>query len=224
MHLYHMNYFSILLVLMIGCQLNPKSIEKIPATTKTNVDVITDTCNYVLRKQKAQKLTEELKQKTDSITEAALTSYIVDSLFSCWYGTTWDFYGTTQEPGKGSIACGYFVTTVLRDVGIPLNRVKLAQCASEEMIKTLSLKKSITRFSNQPLEVFVEKLKQKEKGLYIVGLDFHTGFIYHNGKELYFIHASYAAPKIVRKERVVESGILAASKYKVIGKVNFNFF
>jgi hypothetical protein len=209
---------------MFGCQLNPKSTEKIPVTKKTNVAVIMDSCNYVLRKQKAQKLTEELKQKKDSITEAALTSYIVDSLFSCWYGTTWDFYGTTQQPGKGSIACGYFVTTVLRDVGIPLNRVKLAQCASEEMIKALTFKISITRFSNQPLNVFVEKLKKKEKGLYIIGLDFHTGFIIHNGEELYFIHASYAVPKIVRKERVVESGILAASKYKVIGKVNFNIY
>jgi hypothetical protein len=63
-------------------------------------------------------------------------------------------------------------------------------------------------------------LKQKEKGLYIIGLDFHTGFIYHTGEDLFFIHASYAAPKVVRKEKVSESGILAASKYKIIGKVN----
>src|SRR5687768_9423034 len=36
-------------------------------------------------------------------------------LFPFWEGTDWDFNGTTEVPGKGSIACGYFVTTILRD-------------------------------------------------------------------------------------------------------------
>ena len=29
-----------------------------------------------------------------------------------WMGTPWDFSGTSQVPRKGSIACGYFVSTV----------------------------------------------------------------------------------------------------------------
>jgi hypothetical protein len=62
---------------------------------------------------------------------------------------------------------------------------------------------------------------KKEAGLYIVGLDCHTGFLYNDGNEVYFIHASYATPKIVIKEKAKESGILIASKYRVIGKVNF---
>lgn len=44
-----------------------------------------------------------------------------------WYGTPWDFNGTTEQPGTGAIACGYFVTTVLRDAGVQLERVRLAQ-------------------------------------------------------------------------------------------------
>ena len=38
-------------------------------------------------------------------------------LFSQWKKTAWDFNGTATKPGDGPIACGYFVTTLLRDIG-----------------------------------------------------------------------------------------------------------
>ena len=43
---------------------------------------------------------------------------IFNEIFPAWYGTGWDFYGTTETPKQGKIACGYFVTTVLRDAGV----------------------------------------------------------------------------------------------------------
>lgn len=217
-----MRYFIYLLLIILSCKSNPKETKEISNTIVNVSNTTNDSCIYIQRKQKAQQLKHFLELNPNKSTESAFAKFIIDSLLPCWYGTLWDFNGTTQEPGNGSIACGYFVTTVLQDAGINLNRIKLSQCASEEMIKKLSHKNSIIRFSNQSLAVFDEKIMQKEAGLYIVGLDFHTGFIYHNGEELYFIHASYAAPKIVRKEKVLESGVLAASKYKIIGKVNFN--
>jgi hypothetical protein len=215
-----MKHFAIIFALVFSCQSKTKQTKKFSVPETTTSVAKKDSCTYPQLKQKAQQLKLLLTQKPNKVNEASLTTFIADSLLPCWYGTPWDFNGTTQKPGNGSIACGYFVTTVLQDAGVNLNRIKLSQCASEEMIKKLSHKNSITRFSNQPLTVFAEKLKQKEKGLYIIGLDFHTGFIYHNGNELFFIHASYAAPKVVRKEKVPESGILAASKYKIIGKIN----
>ena len=148
-----------------------------------------------------------------------ILSQLRDSLFVCWYGTQWDFYGTTEIPRKGKIACGYFVTTVLRDIGIKLNRIKLAQCASEEMIKKICLQNSIKRSSNEDIRSFVRKITKAGIGLYIVGLDFHTGFILNDGKTVNFIHANYANEKVVISEQANESGVLASSKYKVIGKI-----
>jgi hypothetical protein len=66
---------------------------------------------------------------------------------------------------QGNIACGYFVTTVLRDAGMLLNRVKLSQCASEEMIQQLCSKNNISRYSNLPLAEFTRTVSSKEPGL-----------------------------------------------------------
>lgn len=165
---------------------------------------------------------KELKQQliaSDSF-ERLYSQFIVDSIIPYWYGTKWNFYGTTEVPKTGSIACGYFVTTVLRDAGLHINRIKLAQAASEEMMKTVCYRNSLRRFSNVRMQDFIAGLHQLENGLYIVGLDFHTGFIYHENKKLLFIHASYQIPQIVIQQNVHESTILAASKYKVVGKVN----
>ena len=96
-----------------------------------------------------------------------------------WYGTDWDFYGTTQVPKEGKIACGYFVTTVLRDVGLRVNRVSLAQQASENIIKSLVIAPNIKRFRNVTIEKFVADVKTFGAGLYVVGLDNHVGFLFH---------------------------------------------
>ncbi|HLP37319.1 hypothetical protein [Lacibacter sp.] len=164
----------------------------------------------------------EFKQQhiTSDSFELLYSRFIVDSIIPYWYGTKWNFYGTTEVPQTGSIACGYFVTTVLRDARLHINRIKLAQAASEEMMKIVCHKKSIKRFRHTPIQDFVKNLRQLENGLYIVGLDFHTGFIYHENEQLHFIHASYQTPQIVIQQNVHESTILAASKYKVVGKVN----
>lgn len=177
--------------------------------------------SYKDAKEKSKRLLIRFKQLPTLQTETNLYSFIADTLIPFWYGTKWNFYGTTEMPGQGTIACGYFVTTVLRDAGMEINRSKLAQCASETMIQQLAIKQSIQRFSNVPLLSFIEKILQEDPGLYIVGLDCHTGFLYNNGQEVYFIHASYATPKMVIREKAKESAILATSKYRVTVKLTF---
>lgn len=56
-----------------------------------------------------------------------------------WVGTKWNFNGVIRVPGQGTIACGYFVTTVLEDIGFKLNRIKLSQQASSVMITSLCI-------------------------------------------------------------------------------------
>jgi hypothetical protein len=145
---------------------------------------------------------------------------ISTKVFPYWYGTEWDFNGTTETPNKGKIACGYFVTTTLRDMGVPINRVKMAQCASEEMITSLAGKKNVHRFSNVPAIEFEKKMLKLGTGIYVIGLDNHTGFIHITGKGNFFIHASGWFPFKVVKNDVASSSILNNSKYKVVGKIS----
>jgi len=141
-------------------------------------------------------------------------------IFDFWYGTPWDFNGTTETPGQGKIACGYFVTTVLRDLGLKVQRAKLAQQASENIVLSLTTDPHIKRFRQTPLNDFVETVRNWGRGLYIVGLDIHVGFILNDDEGVYFIHSSYIDPLCVIKEDVRESKILASSKYRVLGKIS----
>jgi len=160
--------------------------------------------------------------KTKLLTKSAdeLHSIVTRQLAPHWYGTQWDYYGTSQEPGKGSIACGYFVTTVLRDAGLNLERVRLAQQASENIIKSLVSKKSIRRYSNKPIKSFLKDAHEWGEGLYVVGLDNHVGFLSIDKEGIDFIHSSYLKPAMVIIEPAAEARILASSKYRVLGKFN----
>lgn len=145
---------------------------------------------------------------------------ISNHLFPYWYGTKWAFSGTSQIPQRGKIACGYFVTTTLEDVGYSLNRSSLACMASEQMINNLTQKKYITHISNTDILTFKNKISILGKGLYIVGLDKHTGFILYDENGIFFIHSGGQYPCHVRKENIVDSKTLINSKYKVVGKIS----
>ncbi|NNT72902.1 hypothetical protein HKT18_11800 [Flavobacterium sp. IMCC34852] len=162
----------------------------------------------------------QLKGKSTAEIGRTFTNQLANKIFPYWYGTDWDFNGTTQKPNSGSIACGYFVTTTLRDIGVDINRVKLAQCASEEMIKKLVSEENIYRFSNKNIHEFEQTLKDKGNGIYVVGLDNHTGFLYLSDEGNYFIHSSGARPFKVVKEKFIESSLLIKSKYRIAGKLS----
>ncbi len=143
------------------------------------------------------------------------------AIFPYWYGTRWSFHGTSQIPGQGSIACGYFVTTVLRDAGVQLKRVGLARVASEQMIRALVEERNIERFSDVSIEHFVNTLRGYERrGMYIVGLDRHTGFLHVEDGRVSFIHSSGALPFAVIREEAMQSSVLRRSRYRVLGRLS----
>ncbi|MGE3800233.1 MAG: hypothetical protein AB7H80_04370 [Candidatus Kapaibacterium sp.] len=165
------------------------------------------------------------KSKQDSILDEArkaFTASVVDSIAPHWMGTIWDFNGTTEKPRKGMIACGYFVSTLLRDAGLKVERVKMAQQASEKIVKALATKNEIKRFRNTDFTKFIDTIAAWGAGLYVVGLDYHVGFLYHDGEGVWFIHSSFIAPKCVVREVAEKSLILASSKYRVVGKISAN--
>jgi hypothetical protein len=158
------------------------------------------------------------KDSLIKIARAYIFHEITDEMFPQWYGTPWDFNGTTIIPKQGTIACGYFVTTVLQHAGFRIPRVKLAQCASEFMIRRLT--QDIRRFHNVPIEEVIAYLKKREDGLYIAGLDSHTGFIYKKGNTLKFVHSNYyEASTGVMAQELDGWNPINDSQYRVIGRI-----
>ena len=195
----------------------PVEKQKPPATAITIINY--DSCKkeIPLIKQKQKTVWGKISKPEK---EKIFTKAVTETIIPAWIGTAWNFNGTSEKPQQGSIACGYFVTTILRDAGLNLARIKLAQCASEQMIISLIQPKYIHRFSNITIEEFLQSIQDQGYGLYIVGLDNHTGFIYNDGKDIYFIHSTFVGTRNVQKEKAASSIILKQSKYKVIGKIS----
>ena len=78
-----------------------------------------------------------LAGKTNSEKNDYFFTYINYDVPYYWKGTPWSFNGTSSEPQKGSVACGYFVTNVLKNYGFNIKASYLAQQASSVMIKKL---------------------------------------------------------------------------------------
>ena len=201
-----------------------------PAPALTEPTTTSNTLNYkdTLAKLEAERLRLAARYQQASPPErpavldearAVVTQSVYGDLFPAWYGTPWDFNGTTEVPQQGKIACGYFVSTVLRDAGWKVERVRLAQQASENIILTLTTDSFVKRFRRVAIGDFVNAVKEWGPGIYIVGLDVHVGFIVNTGSEVYFIHSSYVEPYKVVKEQAIESQILAGSNYRVLGRV-----
>ncbi|NDV69378.1 hypothetical protein [Dysgonomonas sp. 25] len=138
--------------------------------------------------------------------------------FREWYGTPWTFEGHTQTPREGSIACGYFVTTTLRDMGFDIPRIYWAQQDALYVVKKLS--SDVNRFYQVPMDDIVKHIDEKGEGLYIVGLDNHVGYIYFRNGEKNFVHSNYYRRNIgVMSEPLVGENPLNNSQLRVIGKI-----
>ncbi len=151
---------------------------------------------------------------------AFIEESIIEDLFPCWMGTPWDFNGVTQKPGEGAIACGYFVSTILRDAGFRVERAKLGQQASQIIIKTMTTDDQIKITSNSSMENMAQVFRNRGDGLYIVGLDSHAGFVTVKGDTMTFVHSSYySPPRAVCAQPIQGRNPFADSAYRVVGKI-----
>lgn len=148
-----------------------------------------------------------------------LEQTITQGIFPYWYGTPWDFNGHTSIPGEGEIACGYFVTTVLQDAGFNLPRYKWAQQYSQYYIKRLS-PQDMTLLSNYTVERVKETLISNGTGLYVVGLDNHTGFVWVKDSSVVFVHSNYYQPQTgVMAQEITSENPLKHSAFRLFGRL-----
>ena len=139
-----------------------------------------------------------------------------NDLYQQWNGTPWDFNGTTRVPQEGAIACGYFVTGLLLDMGYRLDRVKLSTCASLTMMKALTPGQRVLNASYLSYSDFCMKIRNGGKGIFIVGLDYHTGFLVNDGTDTWFLHSNYINRQGVIKEKMAASAALQASRTRFV--------
>jgi hypothetical protein len=137
--------------------------------------------------------------------------------FPAWEGTPWEFYGTSETPREGTIACGYYVSVLLRDAGFRIERAQLAQQASEHIVKTFADERDIQRFRDAPLADLVAAVRQKHgEGLFIVGMDFHVGLLRLTKGKAQLCHSAVLEPKHATcQDAVTSPGMI--SRYHVVG-------
>lgn len=192
-----------------------------------------DAAQYASLKQTLTQSREELalryrnaRTKKDKQTIVGEARQLLESqmpvMMRCWLGTPWDFHGTAREPGQGKIACGYFVTTVLQDAGFQVERVKLAQQASEVILRSMLPGEKLTRRVGVSYESFAEEMAHATPGIYIVGLDSHVGFVVVRDGTFRFLHSSGQMPWCVVDETRENANTLQRSRYRVFGSVTGN--
>lgn len=161
----------------------------------------------------------EARQLVESEARSLLESRMPE-LMRCWLGTPWDFNGTSQTPGEGKIACGYFVAVVLRDAGFRVHRIRLAQQASQNIIATFLPREEMHIRVGKSYPDFLEEVVSRGPGIRIIGLDTHVAFLVVNeDRSVRFIHSSGARPWQVVDESKAEASVLKASNYRVTGNL-----
>jgi hypothetical protein len=207
-----------------NCKKSEKIVPTIITSQQPKIEKRISFNNYPKTLQNIAQLRKNNSQKqlNDSTKSNWFTECLVDSIFPYWYGTTWDFNGNTTVPNEGSIACGFFVSTVLQQIGFTNSRVKLGQASSNVIIAALASKNDIKLFLNKTPEMVYNYFFSKGKGIYIIGLDCHVGFVHFDGKQAWFIHSKWYREKCVVKENFLHSYIIRKSSYKLLGKISSN--
>ena len=148
-------------------------------------------------KEQYFQLNDSLEKDTflDSVS-IVFSSTLLNNIIPHWYGTSWDFNGYTNVPNQGEIACGYFVSTTLKHMGLNINRYDLAKQ------NPLNEAKSVAIDTNCIVSVESENIKMTffesfKSGLYFVGLDGHVGYLYVNNEKAFFLHSNYLENRVM---------------------------
>ena len=146
-----------------------------------------------------------------------LLELVMPEMMRCWLGTGYDFNGTAEKPGEGKVACGYFVSTVIRDAGFRVDRYKLAQQPSENILRTFLPEEACLLRVGEDFESYADRMQGMRPGIYIIGLDTHVGFIVNEGDNTTFYHSSGAGKRGVVEENRKSAWAIRKSNWRMIG-------
>lgn len=169
-----------------------------------------------LRSARGRKARGEVLEESRRVLIEALWS----ELLPAWYGTPWEFYGTSDTPGVGAIACGHFVGTVLAHAGFEVDRLALGRLASEHIGLSLTHPRNLRRWSGRPASEVEAAILAWGPGLYVVGLDQHAGLILvRPDSGAWFIHSTAVGDAVVLSEPLQGPNPFAWSRYRVVARL-----
>lgn len=177
----------------------------------TQLSVVDNAETYEMTKRKIEIQRSQIKAndiKIDSVRKLFTTS-LLHNIIPFWEGTKWSFEGHTSEPQTATIACGYFVSTTLQDIGLNLNRYKFAQQSPIDEANILALNSEVKEFSEESPANNILKIKNYLKeGIHFIGFDEnHVGYILKDQDDLYLIHSNYIDGVGVEIEEIEQSEV-----------------
>ena len=144
----------------------------------------------------------------DSIS-ATFQKALLHRIIPFWEGTEWSFDGHTSIPGKGEIACGYFVSTTLQDVGININRYTLAQQNPKNEALTLAVNSELIIIDEGSTSANIIAIEKRiPEGIHFIGFgNNHVGYLVKLKGHMYLIHSNYMSGSGVEIENIEESQV-----------------
>lgn len=193
---------------------------------KTDLKVSLGTYDFekTVSKELRKKMMQDLNSNKITLKDVQynFTNHLTNGLIPHWYGTGWSFGGHTSIPNEGKIACGYFVSTTLKDMGLNLNRYKLAQKSPLDEALMISCGAPIKTIRSEDTATAIQEIDQHtQEGLYFIGFDEgHVGFLLKKEGELYLIHSNYLQPAAVCLEAIETSNVF--KKFSVFHLVDIS--
>ncbi len=150
-------------------------------------------------------------KNADSVSRV-FTNALLYRIIPFWEGTAWSFDGHTSKPKIGEIACGYFISTTLQDVGVSVNKYKLAQQSPINEAKSLAINSDVIEVSKGSVLENINEIKAKlSDGIHFIGFDQnHVGYILKEQNRLYLIHSNYIGAKGVEIEEIEKSDVFSS--------------
>jgi hypothetical protein len=161
---------------------------------------------------------EEKKAALRAEARAYVRAAIVREIFPAWFGMSWGLGANStadrpHAPGM-TVACGYFVSSVLENAGLRLGtRFTYAQAPALHVQKTLA-PGDLHRYFSISGQALADKIAGLGEGLYIIGLANHIGFVVVDAAGVRLVHASYTGDQVVISEPLATAQAIADSRPK----------
>ena len=141
-------------------------------------------------------------------------------LTAAWIGTRWGLgLPQTDRPREGKVNCGTFVGTILSHAGFRIDVRRLQRQPSQMIIRTfVADRRRVVVLDRASMPAFRARVKALGPGLFIIGLDFHVGFLLQTADDLRFVHASYETGEVV-DEPAASAVPITSSDYRIVGKL-----
>ena len=166
---------------------------------------------YEMTKRKIRLQRNQLKSNRLSIDSLGkiFEESLLNKIIPFWEGTEWSFEGHSTKPKSGTIACGYFVSTTLQDVGLNLNRYKLAQQSPINEAQSLALNTEVKVIAGESTSANISTINRYLKeGIHFIGFDEnHVGYILKKEGNLYLIHSNNMYNQEVEIEQIEKSAV-----------------